>query len=488
MSSQPTGGDDGTSDSQWEAMFRSMFGADADEALRQMREQGLDPQALARSAGLGDDPRALNGILAQVQRMLAASGDDPVNSDVAHDVARQVAAAEGDPTVSGAQAAAVRDALSVADLWLDAATDMPPAGGPRQAWSRSEWVEATLSSWGDLAEPIAASVTDALATVLGDQMPSTDDLSLPGLPVGALNGSFGDPQQMMRRMGSAVFGMQVGQASGTLSREVFGATDVGLPLLDHAATVLLPTNVEAFAEGLDAPLDEVRMFLAVRECAHARLFTHVPWLRAHLLALVDEYARGITIDLGALEERVRDIDLSDTGALQNAMSGHIFRSDATDAQKATLLRLETTLALVEGWVDEVSATATLPHLPHAVPLREMLRRRRAAGGPAEQTFASLVGLELRPRRSRDAATLWQRITAEGGTDARDAVWGHPDLLPDTQDLDDPAGYRERQAATRAEEADLDAALAEILNGATSGDDDGGTPTPSEDDEPGSTRS
>lgn len=214
MSSQPTGGDDGTSDSQWEAMFRSMFGADADEALRQMREQGLDPQALARSAGLGDDPRALNGILAQVQRMLAASGDDPVNSDVAHDVARQVAAAEGDPTVSGAQAAAVRDALSVADLWLDAATDMPPAGGPRQAWSRSEWVEATLSSWGDLAEPIAASVTDALATVLGDQMPSTDDLSLPGLPVGALNGSFGDPQQMMRRMGSAVFGMQVGQASG----------------------------------------------------------------------------------------------------------------------------------------------------------------------------------------------------------------------------------------------------------------------------------
>lgn len=484
MSNQPTNGDDGASDAQWEAMFRSMFGPDADEALRQMREQGLDPQALARSAGIGDDPRALSGILAQVQRMLAASGDNPVNSDVAHDVARQVAAAEGDPTVSGAQAAATRDALSVADLWLDAATDLPPAGGPRQAWSRSEWVEATLASWGDLAEPVAASVTDALTTVLADQMPQGDDLSIPGLPVGALGGALGDPSQMMRRMGSAVFGMQVGQAAGTLSREVFGATDVGLPLLDHAATVLLPTNVEAFTEGLDAPVDEVRMFLAVRECAHARLFTHVPWLRSHLLALVAEYARGITIDLGALEERVRDIDLSDTSALQNAMSGHIFRTDATDAQKATLLRLETTLALVEGWVDDVTATATLPHLPHAVPLREMLRRRRAAGGPAEQTFSSLVGLELRPRRSRDAAALWQRIAAEGGPDARDAVWGHPDLLPDTQDLDDPAGYRARQDATRAEEADLDAALAQILDGADSnggernrelGDSDGERP-------------
>ncbi|MGA4777256.1 zinc-dependent metalloprotease [Cellulosimicrobium sp. AB352] len=465
--------DDTPFDPRFEELLRSMLGPDADEALRELRARGLDPQALA--AGGAADPQLFQHVLAQVQRMLSTPSDGPVNTDVSHDVARQVAVAEGDPSISPAQQRAVTEALSVAELWLDAVTDLPPSGGKSQAWSRSEWVEHTLPAWNELVAPVAASVADALATVLRDQLPEgmgdgTSALpgvgfTLPGLPAGALGLPAGDPAALMRRLGSAVFGMQVGQAAGTLSREVFGATDVGLPLLDRPATVLLPTNVAAFAEGLDAPAEEVRLFLALREAAHARLFTHVSWLRGHLRGLVDAYARGITIDLSALESQLADVDLADTDALQRALSGGVFGLQNTPEQQATLARLETTLALVEGWVDEVTAVAALPHLPHAVPLREMLRRRRAAGGPAEHTFATLVGLELRPRRSRDAAALWALIAAQSGAGARDAVWDHPDLLPDGTDLDDPSGYEGRRAATRAEEADVDRALEEIFRAA-----------------------
>lgn len=475
---------------QWEQLLRQMLGDGADEVLAEMRARGLDPAALAGGGG-APDPQLMQHVMAQVQRMLATPGAGPVNADVAHDVARQVAVAEGDPSLTGGQVRAATDALSVAELWLDAVTELPPAGGRSHAWNRSEWVEATLPAWNRVIAPVATSVADALATVLRDQLP--EDLGgmggMPGLPGLPGLGAGLDPTEMMRRVGSAVFGMQVGQAAGTLSREVFGATDVGLPLLDQPATVLLPTNVEAFAAGLDAPLDEVRLFLALREAAHARLFTHVTWLRAHLLGLVEEYARGITIDLDALEQQVREIDASDPDALRRALSGGVFGLQNTPEQQATLLRLETVLALVEGWVDEVVATAALPHLPHAVALREMIRRRRAAGGPAEQTFATLVGLELRPRRSRDAATLWQVVTRAGGAEGRDAVWAHPDLLPGTPDLDDPAGYLVRRAALEVEQADVDAALAEILGEAEAGpaagsargtqdapgtDDDGGT--------------
>lgn len=106
----------------------------------------------------------------------------------------------------------------------------------------------------------------------------------------------------------------------------------------------------------------------------------------------------------------------------------------------------------------------------------MIRRRRAAGGPAEQTFATLVGLELRPRRSRDAAALWARIAREQGTEARDAIWDHPDLLPTAEDLDDPAGYAGRRTAAEGEHADLDRALAEILGeGEQGGPAEGGDP-------------
>ncbi|WP_125776891.1 zinc-dependent metalloprotease [Antribacter gilvus] len=446
----------------WEDLIRSMLGDDAEEVLAEMRARGLDPTALG---GTAPDPAMMQQALAQVQRLLSEPGTGPVNADVAHDIARQVAVAEGDPSIMGGQAREVTQALSVAELWLDVVTDLPPAGGGSAAWSRSEWVEATLPAWNALAAPVATSVADALATVLHDQLPEgvDDGVAMPGMPAGVLAGLGGiDPAQMMRRLGSAVFGMQVGQAAGTLSREVFGATDVGVPLLAGAQTVLLPTNVAAFAHGLDAPVEEVRLFLALREAAHARLFTHVQWLRAHLLGLVEQYARGITIDLSALESQVQDIDLADPDALRRALSGGVFGLQNTDEQKATLLRLETTLALVEGWVDEVTATAALPHLPHAVPLREMMRRRRAAGGPAEHTFSTLVGLELRPRRSRDAATLFGIVTRESGPEGRDAVWQHPDLLPVTADLDDPAGYLGRRADLATEHADVDAALKEIF--------------------------
>jgi len=450
---EPTGG------SAWEQMLRQMFGDDADEALRQMREQGLDPAAMAAASGLPDDPQVIGQVIGQVQRMLSSGGDGPVNWDVAHDVARQVAVTGGDPTLSPAVVRQATEALGVAELWLDAATDLPPAGGHVRALSRSEWVEQTLPTWRTLTEPVATSMSTALATTLADQLPEGM-----GLPAGLGGGGELDPAAMMRQLGALVFGMQVGQAAGSLSREVFGLTDVGLPLVADPATALVTRNVAEFADGLDVPLEEVRLFLAVREAAHARLFTHVGWLRGHLLAAVDAYARGITIDVESLEESVRAIDPTDPSALQGALSSGVFAPQTTHEQRAVLARLETALALVEGWVDEVSATASLPHLPHSVALREMIRRRRAAGGPAEQTFATLVGLDLRPRRSRDAAALWARIAREQGPEARDAVWDHPDLLPTAEDLDDPAGYATRRTAAADEHADLDRALAEILGG------------------------
>jgi len=452
-----------TPEEPWERLLRSVFGADAEEAIAQLRARGMDVDALNAAAGLTDDPRLMDQVLAQV-RSLLSTGTGPVNRDVAHDVARQAAVAGGDPSVSDAQRRGALDAFGVADLWLDTATELAPAGGGRVVWSRSEWVERTLPAWSQLAAPVATNLVAALARVLGERLPGdAQDLLPPGMAAVLPPGALADPGALLERLGSAMFGMQIGQAAGTLSREVFGLTDIGVPLVAEPLSALLPANVEEFARGLDAPPDEVRLYLALRESAHARLFTHVPWLRGHLLGLLDAYARGITIDVDALDEAVRDVDPADPTTLQAALAGGgFFGIGQTAEQRATLERLETTLALVEGWVDEVATTAALPHLPHAMPLREMMRRRRAAGGPAEQTFATLVGLELRPRRSREAAALWRLIAEQSGLAGREAVWDHPDLLPTPEDLDDPSGFAGRRASTDAALADVDRAIEAFL--------------------------
>ena len=89
--------------------------------------------------------------------------------------------------------------------------------------------------------------------------------------------------------------------------------------------------------------------------------------------------------------------------------------------------------------------AIAERMPSAVQLRETMRRRRAAGGPAERTFATLVGMELRPRLLREAATLFAVVRAGRGVEERDALWAHPDLLPSPDDLADPLGFIEESA-------------------------------------------
>jgi putative hydrolase len=379
------------------------------------------------------NPNDLGAAFQQLGQMLSFEGG-PVNWEMAKDIARQTVAqgtpdGSKDSSVGTAERAAVQEALRLADLWLDGTTSLPAGAGTSVAWSRAEWVEATLPAWKELVDPVAERVGSAMSGVLPEEMQAM---------AGPLLG-------MMRSMGGAMFGTQIGRALGVLAGEVVGSTDVGLPLGPAGKAALLPVNIAGFGDGLGVPQDEVRLYLALREAAHQRLFAHVPWLRAHLFGAVEGYARGITVDTSRLEDAVGQLDPSNPQALQDALQQGMFQPEDTPQQKAALARLETALALVEGWVDAVVHAAAAPHLPSAGALRETLRRRRASGGPAEQTFATLIGLQLRPRRLRDASRLWASLTDARGVDGRDALWAHPDMLPTAADLDDPDGFVHREA-------------------------------------------
>ncbi|MGW0607626.1 zinc-dependent metalloprotease [Streptomyces sp. NPDC002644] len=407
----------------------------------------------APNAG-GMNPADLGAAFQQLGQMLSYEGG-PVNWDMAKQIARQ-AVAQGAPngtkdaSIGPAERAAAEEAVRLADLWLDGVTSLPSGAATTLAWSRAEWVEATLPAWKELVDPVAERVGTAMGQVLPDEMQAM---------AGPLLG-------MMRSMGGAMFGAQIGQAVGVLAGEVVGSTDIGLPLGPAGKAALLPRNIEAFGKDLGVPLEEVRLYLALREAAHQRLFAHVPWLRSHLFGAVEGYARGIKVDTSKLEDVVGQFDPQNPEQLQEALQQGMFQPEDTPEQKAALARLETALALVEGWVDAVVHAAATPRLTSAGALRETLRRRRASGGPAEQTFATLIGLELRPRRLRDASRLWASLTDARGVDGRDALWAHPDMLPNATDLDDPDGFVHREQLDFSE---LDRMLGEAAGGAKGAD-------------------
>jgi putative hydrolase len=369
-----------------------------------------------------NDPAQLQAFLAQMQQMLANPGSGPVNWDLARQVAQSQL--KDDPAIATPQKSAVEEALRLADLWLDAESSLPSGIHYLEAWRRADWLVHTLDVWKTLVDPVAARMTNAMSDLVPSEM----------------RAQLGPMAAMLTSMGGAVFGGQLGTALGSLAGEVLSAGDIGLPLGPAGTAALIPSNITAYGEGLEIPEDQVRLYVALREAAHQRLFGHVPWLRGHVLNAVETYAQGIKVDREAIEDAVSRIDPTNPESMREAQLEGIFTAEDTPRQQAALARLETVLALVEGWVGHVVDRACAERLPDASRLAETFRRRRAAGGPAEQTFAALVGLELRPRRLREATALWNALYEARGAAGRDALWDHPDLLPTDSDFADPEAF------------------------------------------------
>ena len=394
------------------------------------------------------DTSGLQAMFGQLQRMFAPH-EGAVNWDLTKDLARQVVAQSPDRSVDSGDRSRLTDVAGLAEHWLDAVTDFPASSATVVGWSRAEWVEASMPVWQQLVEPVAANVVRAM----GEALPA-EAKAMAGPMLGMLN-----------QFGGAMFSQQLGQAIGELAREVVSAGEVGFPVATIGAPAVVVSNVTALGEGLGIDDSDVLLYLMLRECATQRLYASASWLRPYVFSLIEEYGRGISIDTSHIEQTLGSIDPSNMEALQEALGGGLFDAEQSPAQRAALERLETVLALVEGWVDDVVAEAAAA-MPSAAALRETMRRRRASGGPAEDTFAALVGLELRPRRLRDAATLWGSLRTAEGNAARDAVWAHQGLLPTAADLDDPLAYAAR--TREADEIDVDspefdAALTALLD-------------------------
>jgi putative hydrolase len=409
---------------------------DDDDARKRGEEPGgpdaNNPFGSGGPGAGGFDPSQLGQMLSSLGQMISGMGQPgsaasgPVNYDVAKRLARQQLGASVTPLTSGATSA-VTDAAHLAELWLDGATMLPAGATKTAAWTANDWIEETLPTWKRLCDPVAEQISGMWTAQLPEEAKE-----FAGPMVG-----------MLSQMGGLAFGSQLGQALGQLAKEVLTSTDIGLPLGPSGTASLLPAAISEFSAGLEQPESEILVFLAAREAAHQRLFGHVPWLRQQVLGAVESYARGIKMDFSALEEAAQGIDpmaLSDPSKLEEILSQGTFEPQNTPEQKQALERLETLLALIEGWVEVVVIEAVGDRLPGAGALAETLRRRRGTGGPAEQTFATLVGLELRPRKLREAGALWRRLTTDAGMEARDGIWAHPDLLPDSDDLDSPAGF------------------------------------------------
>jgi putative hydrolase len=299
-------------------------------------------------------------------------------------------------------------------------------------------------------EPLATGLAAAISNLLDQAVAGQGGADADGQAdaVAALAGSMGAIAGLLRSFIGSMIATQLGQAIGAISANATGAHDVALPLLDPARPILIPENIEKWSADIEIPKTEVYLFHALREAAIARLFAHNPWIVSYMRSAIVEYGRGIRIDMEAIqrqaEEAMQNFDPtqmnpeSGANSFNIALNNGIFTPEETPEQRAALSKLETALALVDGWADEVTTLASGDRLPSITQLREIYRRQRATNAPAQQLFKSLLGLEVSPKLTREASAFWQKVRESKDVASRDALWSG--ILPSAEELLDPVAF------------------------------------------------
>ena len=367
---------------------------------------------------------------------------EPLPKNIVRDTAKKFTTAQGSSPIGANDVSEIEQAFSIAELWLDEATffpQSPNSGNP--ALARTDWVDTTLAGWQTTVEPLAIGLSSAIGELLNQASLGEGDITSdeqPHIPVGMISA-------LLNSFIGSLIATQLGQAIGGLAGKVTGAHDVGLPLVESAYPTLVPQNIKEWATDLDIPMDEVRIFHALREAAVARLFAHNPWLVAYIRTAITDYGKGINIDLDAIQEQAQrafesgnGFDPSNPESFTIALNDGIFTPQESPAQRAALTKLETVLALIDGWSEEVVALAAGDRLPNIASLQETLRRRRATSAPTQQLFSSMLGLQVSPRLAREATIFWKQVRELKDLESRDRIWSG--ILPTAQDLLTPESF------------------------------------------------
>ena len=421
------------------------------EALlrRFLAGEPLDPEQIAKAAGLPVDPATLQQLLSKLtSAIVPGEAAEGLNWSLVETQARQIAK-QGSKQVSESVAKSISNAMATGSLWLDEVTEVASITSEPKLLSRELWVVDSLGLFKDLATPVANRMSEALTENFQENLPEE------------FSGFMSQASGIMKSAGSVMFAMQMGQALGRLSEEVLSAGDIGLPIFKEPRPAFVAQNLAELVESLEEESDQVYFYFVVRELAHARLFKQSKWLREYTVNLITAYAREISIDNTRIVEMSENFDPNEIGNIQKAFESGALIAPRTPAQTIALERIETVLALIEGWVDCVTQAATV-RLPRSAAIAELVRRKRSSGGPAEKTFLTLIGLELRPRKLREASAMWNAITDAVGIQKRDAIWSHPDLLPTEADIADPTALIAK-LSNGAPEDDMDAALRDLLS-------------------------
>ena len=394
-------------------------------------------------AGLGPDDEPINPfggipLFGDLARLLGNQG--PVNWEIARQMARWLATqgtteANVDPMVR----VRYEELYRIAAMHVAEATGLVVADSPVRVLTRSMWASEALDSWQPLMERLAEALSRDEGAGASDAGTSGAGTSVEEPPAG--------PDALMQNLAQSLspmlLGLQSGSMVGHLAQKSLGTYDLPLPR-ENRDLVVVPANVDAFAEEWSLGLDDARMFVAVTETAEHAVLS-IDHVRARFIELIGEYVSGFRPDTTALEDRIGAIDPTDMEALQSAFGDPeaLLGAMSSPEQEQAASRLSAAVAALIGYVDHFTATIAGRLVGSPGLLQEAQRRRRVAKGQGERFVERLFGLEMTRTQIETGTAFVNGVIERADESALVRLWTKPDALPTPAEIVAPGLWLER---------------------------------------------
>jgi putative hydrolase len=372
------------------------------------------------------DPDALRDapLFRELQRVMAASSG-PINWELARQVAIAGAAEAGaDPDPTDEDRRILDEAVRVAELHVSGLTGLEPPSDVAQvrAVRRAEWISANAESMRALLEPAASRMSQALDRAMRDQLPAE------AAPMAGL----------MTQIGPLLQGSQVGQVLGFLAGRVLGQYDVAVPRGGTGDLLFVVPNLAAFERDWSLGPTEFRTYVALHEVTHRLEFAR-PWVRDHVVELIDDFLATVTIDVDAIRQRFEALDPGDPEALQGALGdedGALFGTVLDDEQRIKLARIQAFMAAAEGYGDHVMHAVGADLLATYGRIAEaMLRHREDEAG--DPVFERLLGVEMKREQYAMGRSFCDAVVEQTDEATLARMWGSAAALPSLPELEEP---------------------------------------------------
>jgi putative hydrolase len=386
--------------------------------------------------GSSDPDNPMGGLLGDLLKVI---GSGPGAADSWFEAARTLAfgvATDGgedenpDPLVR----ISFEELARVAELHVADATGIAPSAGGGgvsfEAVGPGQWSFRVLEAYRPVLKSMVEAQQQGAAAV-----PSSQDLSeLDPDATGGVGGLLG---QFALTLGPVFLGMQFGSAAGHLARRAFGQYALPLPWPESPTLLLVPGNVARFADDWSLPLQEVQLWVCLRELTMHAVLTR-PAVRSSLATLLGDASAHAAAAQRSIVERLGD-GLTDPAALEDALGDpEALLSDLISPEQRNIssaLTAQTTA--IGAYVDHITAgiAETLTSSPAA--LREAWYRYRIEEGKGEQAFAGLFGLDVGQEEVDRGRAFVSGVIERAGEDALGRLWADELDLPTPAEVDAP---------------------------------------------------